>query len=129
MMRVRPTDPTEETALEYFPQPMDTSHVVLSDDLSDLTEMLARNTHEVWSSQRLAEGWRYGPERDDQKKEHPGLVPYEQLSESEREYDRNTALETLKVILALGYRIDKKIPGTQAGSRSTRQEQDRRKTK
>ena len=105
---------------------MDTSHVVLSDDLSDLTEMLARNTHEVWSSQRLAEGWRYGPERDDQKKEHPGLVPYEQLSESEREYDRNTALETLKVILALGYRIDKKIPGTQAGSRSTRQEQDRR---
>ncbi len=55
----------------------------------------------------MAEGWRYGPRRDDAKKCHPSLVPYKDLSESEKDYDRNTALETLKVILALGYKISK----------------------
>ena len=55
----------------------------------------------------MADGWRWGPTRDDARKEHPGLVPYEQLSESEKALDRATAMETLKVITALGYRIEK----------------------
>ena len=76
-------------------------------DIYSLTELLAKNTHEVWARQRLSEGWRYGPKRDDILKEHPGLVPYEDLSDAEKEYDRNTALETLKLITALGYLLER----------------------
>jgi hypothetical protein len=91
----------------YKPKPRDTSGVRLPKEISALTEDLAKNTHENWAKQRMAEGWRWGPRRDDAKKEHPSLVPYEQLSESEKEYDRTTAMETVKTILALGYRIVK----------------------
>lgn len=93
--------------MTYKPEPIDTSRVELSKDILELTELLAGNTHEIWARDRLAEGWRYGSERDDAKKEHPCLVPYEELPESEKEYDRNTAMETLKVISALGYRIER----------------------
>lgn len=91
--------------MSYTPRPIDTSKVVLPEELLVLTERLAENAHEVWARQRLAEGWTYGPERDDSKKTHPGLVPYNQLPESEKQYDRNTAMETLKAIVALGYEI------------------------
>ena len=86
---------------------MNTSHVMLSQDLLDLTELLARNTHEVWARQRLAEGWRYGPARSEAKREHPCLVPYEELPESEKQADRDTVIGTLTAILALGYRVEK----------------------
>ena len=92
---------------KYNPRPLDTSAIKLSADLLELTELLAKNTHEVWATQRLAEGWKYGPERNDEQKKHPCLVPYEELSESEKEYDRNTAMETLKVIELLGFGIEK----------------------
>ena len=91
--------------MSYDPNPVNTDHVRLSDDLLALTEQLAENTHEVWARGRLEEGWRYGPQRDDAQQMHPGLVPYKDLSEAEKEYDRRTALETLKLILALGYEI------------------------
>lgn len=93
--------------MSYQPQPMDTSKVVLARELQALTELLAKNAHDNWARQRMSEGWRYGAKRDDAKKEHPCLVPYEQLSESEKEYDRKTAMETIKSIQALGYRIMK----------------------
>lgn len=73
----------------------------------DLGEQLAKNTHENWSQNRIKDGWKYGPKRDDLKKEHPGLIPYEELSESEKQYDRTTSLETLKLMVALGYKISK----------------------
>lgn len=92
--------------MKYRPRPLDTKGVALPTEIIELTEQLARNTHENWSSQRLAEGWRYGPVRDDARKEHPGLVPYDELSESEKQYDRTTALETLKAIVSLGYRLE-----------------------
>ena len=72
-----------------------------------LTERLARNAHDVWARQRLRDGWKLGPRRDDAAKEHPSLVPYEALDDSEREYDRQVALETLRTVVALGYRIAK----------------------
>lgn len=75
-----------------------------------ISEQLAENAHEVWAQRRMAEGWRYGPQRDEVKKEHPSLVPYENLPESEKEYDRSTAIEMLKVLFALGYRIEKDPP-------------------
>ena len=92
----------------YRPTPIDTSQVGLPREIEDLTEKLARNAHEIWAQQRLADGWRWGPQRDDTRKEHPSLVPYEELPESEKNYDRATAMETLKAILGLGFRITKR---------------------
>ena len=92
----------------YSPSPLDTSDVTLSDDLKKLTEAMARNVHEVWAAGRIKEGWRWGTVRNDQLKTHPCLVPYEELPESEREYDRQTAIQTLKLIMKLGYVITKK---------------------
>lgn len=89
----------------YIPQPIDTSRVEVSEEIRMLGEYLAKNIHEVWARQRLNEGWTYGPARDMDKKQHPDLVPYEALSEEEKQYDRNTSMETIKVILSLGYRI------------------------
>ena len=89
----------------YIPKPIDTTGVVLPKELNDLAEEIAKNVHEVWSEGRMKEGWTYGEERDDAKKHHPCLVPYEELTETEKEYDRNTSQETLKLIMKLGFRI------------------------
>ena len=91
--------------MDYEPKPLAVAGVTLSAELLALTERLAENVHENWAKLRMSEGWRYGPKRDDQKKEHPCLVPYEDLPESEKEYDRKTAMETVKTIQALGYGI------------------------
>lgn len=91
----------------YMPQPVDTSMVELTEELLQLTEVMASNVHDIWARGRMAEGWTWGPERDDVRKEHPGLVPYSELPDSEKAYDRNTAIETVKLILSLGYRIEK----------------------
>ncbi len=91
----------------YKPNPVDTRGVRLPGDLEKLTEKLAENAHEVWAAQRIADGWTYGIRRDDSLKQHPCLVPYSELPESEKEYDRKTAMETLRVILTLGYRVVK----------------------
>ena len=91
----------------YNPNPVDTNDVVLDEKLLELTEKIAENVHEVWATGRIKEGWTYGKTRDDSKKETPCLVPYDELSEAEKEYDRNTALETIKLIIKLGYEIKK----------------------
>ena len=91
----------------YIPHPMDTTDIQLPEDLTPLIEQMAKNVHEVWAQSRMEQGWTYGEERNDALKHHPCLIPYEELPESEREYDRHTAVETLKLILSLGYRIEK----------------------
>ncbi len=91
----------------YRPTPIDTSGITLSDDLLGLRERLAENAHDVWASRRLSEGWTYGPTRDDAARKHPDLVPYARLPDTEKQYDRDTAMETLKAIIALGYRIER----------------------
>lgn len=96
------------SANNYRPAPIDTSKVRVPGEIEELTEKLSRNAHEVWAQQRLADGWRWGPQRDDARKLHPSLVPYEKLPESEKIYDRSTAMETVKAILALGFRIQKR---------------------
>jgi hypothetical protein len=93
--------------MSYQPKPIDTSHVALPREISDLTERLAENSHDLWARQRLADGWTYGDRRDDEDKRHPCLIPYAELPDSEKVYDRNSAMETLKAIMALGYRITK----------------------
>jgi ryanodine receptor 2 len=93
--------------LTYQPKPIDVSGVTLSPEILELTEYLAKNTHEVWASQRMREGWTFGERRDDAARTHPSLIPYEDLPESEKEYDRQTAMQALKAIVALGYEITK----------------------
>jgi len=89
----------------YVPQPIDISDVALPPELEPLAERLAENTHDVWSRERLRQGWRLGDVRNDERKEHPCLVAYDELPESEKELDRNTTLATLKAIIALGFEI------------------------
>jgi hypothetical protein len=91
--------------LDYRPEPVETSGIELDPTIEPLVERLARNAHDIWARERLAQGWIYGPRRDDNRKHHPCLVPYEQLPESEKDYDRHIALGTLKAITALGYRL------------------------
>ncbi|MEO0082547.1 MAG: RyR domain-containing protein [candidate division WOR-3 bacterium] len=91
----------------YIPKPIDTSHITIPAELEALTEKLAENAHDNWARQRIAEGWTWGPKRDDAAKKHPDLVPYAELPESEKEYDRKAAMETLRAIIALGYAIEK----------------------
>ena len=91
----------------YIPQPIDTKGVVLPKELNALAEEIAKNVHEVWSEGRMKDGWTYGEERDDARKHHPCLVPYENLTEIEKEYDRNPSQETLKLIMKLGFKIVK----------------------
>lgn len=91
----------------YIPAPIDTSATPIPQSLDELTELLAKNTHEVWAKTRLEQGWTWGEKRDDAQKHHPCLIPYEDLSEDEKTFDRNTAMETLRLILALGFKIEK----------------------
>jgi hypothetical protein len=93
--------------MAYSPKTIDTSRIKLPGNILQVVERLAENNHEVWAQQRIADGWSYGVQRDDHRKEHPGLIPYAQLTESEKQYDRRTAEEVVKVILALGFRITK----------------------
>ena len=91
----------------YCPSPIDTSDVTLPPELFVLADNIAKNVHEVWAQQRIKEGWVYGPQRNDELKQHPCLIPFEALSETEKNYDRNTALETLRLITQLGFTITK----------------------
>ncbi|MBQ9883286.1 MAG: Ryanodine receptor Ryr [Bacteroidaceae bacterium] len=92
---------------KYIPQPADLSDVTLPDGLLELREQIAKNAHEVWAQNRMNEGWTYGAVRNDAMKQHPDLVPYEDLTEGEREYDRATAMNSIKLLLKLGYKITK----------------------
>ena len=95
----------------YTPQPINTKSVDLPMELQALAEDIAKNVHEVWASGRMKDGWTYGEERNDAEKKHPCLVPYEDLSEEEKEYDRHTSIETIKLILTLGFKISKPVGG------------------
>ena len=92
----------------YRPEPVETAGIELDAGIEPLVELLARNVHDLWAQERLAQGWTYGPARDDSTKQHPCLVPYEQLPESEKTYDRHVVVGTLKAIVAFGYHVTRK---------------------
>lgn len=94
-----------EKVVKEASQSIDTSSIFLTADIVSIRERLAKHSHDVWAKQRRSEGWSYGPQRNDKKKEHPDLVPYESLAESEKEYDRKAAMEILRAIVALGYSV------------------------
>lgn len=91
----------------YIPHPVDISSIQLPEELIELAESISKNVYEVWSQNRMDEGWTYGPVRNDEKKEAPCLVPYEELPEIEKAYNRDTAFNTLKYIVSLGFKIIK----------------------
>ena len=91
----------------YTPKPINTGDVKLPEELNTLSEQIAKNVHEVWAQSRMDQGWTYGSERSDALKHHPCLVPYEDLPEVEKAYDRDTALGTLRLICKLGFKITK----------------------
>ena len=92
---------------KYIPQPIDITGVELPKELERLVEQMSKNVHEVWSETRIRQGWTYGEQRNDELKTHPCLIPYEELPEEEKEYDRNTSIGTLKLIMKLGFKISK----------------------
>ena len=92
---------------KYVPQPVDTTKVQLPEELMVLVEEMPKNVHEAWAQTRMEQGWTYGDVRNDEVKQHPCLVEYEELPEEERVYDRNTAIGTLKLIRQLGFNITK----------------------
>ena len=92
---------------KYIPNPVDTEQIQLPNELEYLVEEMAKNVHEVWSKTRIEQGWTYGEKRDDVLKQHPCLIPYEELPEEEKVYDRNSSVETLKLIMKLGFKISK----------------------
>lgn len=89
----------------YVPKVVDVADIQLPKELTPLVEKMAKNVHDVWAESRIKEGWTYGPFRDDITKTNPCLVPYENLPDNERTYDRNTAFGTLKLIIKLGFKI------------------------
>ncbi len=89
----------------YTPNPKDLSDIILPEELTRLSETIAKNVHEVWAQNRIAEGWTYGQKRNDVLKQTPCLVAYEDLPEIEKDYDRNTALNTLKLLIKMGFEI------------------------
>ena len=91
-----------------MPKPQDLSGIELEDELLELREAIAANAHEVWTQTRKLEGWTYGPNRDDENKLHPDLVPYYMLPESEKKYDRQMAISTIKLVKKLGWNIVKR---------------------
>jgi len=96
--------------VNYEPVPVDTSTITLDSELAQLVERLAENVHDLWAQRRMSQGWTWGEQRDDAQKKHPGLVPYRELPEKEKDYDRATAVSTLKLIMTLGFRIERREP-------------------
>jgi hypothetical protein len=94
----------------YAPKPLTVEQVSMPDDLMELIELLAEHAHDVWACQRIKDGWRYGPRRDDVEREHPCLTSYSELPETEKEYDRRIVVQTIKAIMVLGYAVSKRAP-------------------
>lgn len=99
---------TSNSMKTYTPKPIDLSDVELTEDLNELREAIAENAHEIWAENRQADGWTYGPQRNDQLKQTPDMVPYSQLPEGEKEYDREMAMKTIKLLKKLGYDLIKR---------------------
>ena len=105
MVTIKPKDMEQKT---YTPHPIDLGDIELTPQLEQLREAIAENAHEVWAAGRIKEGWTYGPERDDKLKKHPDLIPYSDLPDGEKQYDRETAMNTIKLVIKLGYDLVKR---------------------
>ena len=105
MVTIKPKDMEQKT---YTPHPIDLGDIEITPQLEQLREAIAENAHEVWAAGRFKEGWTYGPERDDKLKKHPDLIPYSDLPDGEKQYDRETAMNTIKLVIKFGYDLVKR---------------------
>ncbi len=94
--------------MEYDPQPVDLTEIELSESIKDDLERIARNIHEVWAWQRKLRGWEYGEVYNEKERKHPCMTDYDDLPELERDMDRATVAQTIKMLLWLGYVIEKR---------------------
>ncbi|GBG24003.1 Ankyrin repeat domain-containing protein 1 [Hondaea fermentalgiana] len=99
-------DPRERAAMAFDPTPLDTSIVRLSASTESLARRLARNMHNVWCKIKLEQGWQYSRTRDDARKLHPALVPFENLAPEDAKYNTHMCQETVKLIILLGFRLE-----------------------
>jgi hypothetical protein len=99
---------TFDNMKDYQPKPIDVSDVILEEDVTELREAIAENAHDIWAVERMQQGWTFGPERNDELKQNPCLVPYSKLPEAEKEYDRQMAMQTIKLMHKLGYDLIKR---------------------
>ena len=91
----------------YVPNPINVDDIVLPEKIAELTEYIAENTHEEWAKQRFKEGWTFAPKTNKKLKQSFDLIPYCELLDSEKEYDRKMAMNTLRVLYKIGYRLEK----------------------
>ncbi|XP_040017271.2 ryanodine receptor 3 isoform X1 [Gasterosteus aculeatus] len=89
----------------FVPTPVDTSQIVLPPHLDNVRDKLAENIHELWGMNKIELGWTFGKVRDDNKRQHPCLVDFGKLPETERNYNVQMSSETLKTLLALGCHV------------------------
>lgn len=94
--------------MDYRPAPTDTSHITINEELKTDIERISAQIHETWAVERIKKGWCYGDVYDPEKKQHPCLIAYDELTESEKDMDRATVTKTIKMLLYLGYTIEKK---------------------
>uniref|UniRef100_A0ABM5FAI2 Ryanodine receptor 3 n=1 Tax=Pogona vitticeps TaxID=103695 RepID=A0ABM5FAI2_9SAUR len=97
----------------FIPSPIDTSQIALPLHLEKIRDKLAENIHELWGMNKIELGWTYGKVRDDNKRQHPCLVEFLKLPETEKNYNLQMSTETLKTLLALGCHIVHVNPGAE----------------
>ena len=92
-----------QAADEYEPHPINVDSIPLDEDLEELIEAIAENAHDIWAEKMMKDGWTYGKERDELKKQDPCILPYTALPDDEKEYDRLMAYNTIKLVKKLGF--------------------------
>eukprot|EP00002_Diphylleia_rotans_P021370 TRINITY_DN4160_c0_g1_i4.p1 TRINITY_DN4160_c0_g1~~TRINITY_DN4160_c0_g1_i4.p1 ORF type:complete len:1093 (+),score=211.13 TRINITY_DN4160_c0_g1_i4:154-3432(+) len=101
-----PIEDIEEVAKNYNPRIMNIAGINI-DFIKDLIDVIAEHVHDQWTLTKLNDGWKYDPVRDNGKKQHPMMVPYKDLTENEKSYDKNMAKQSIRLIVSLGYTIKK----------------------
>ncbi|XP_030299704.1 ryanodine receptor 3 isoform X4 [Sparus aurata] len=98
----------------FIPTPVETGQVVMPLHLEKVRDKLAENIHELWGMNKIELGWSYGKIRDDNKRQHPCLVDFSKLPETEKNYNLQMSTETLKTLLALGCRVVQVNPNAES---------------
>ncbi|XP_040524426.1 ryanodine receptor 2 isoform X5 [Gallus gallus] len=95
----------------FNPQPVDTSNITIPEKLEYFINKYAEHSHDKWSMEKFANGWTYGETYSESAKVQPLMKQYKLLSEKEKEIYRWPIKESLKTMLAWGWRIERTREG------------------
>ncbi|XP_074393618.1 ryanodine receptor 2 isoform X1 [Zonotrichia albicollis] len=95
----------------FNPQPVDTSNITIPEKLEYFINKYAEHAHDKWSMEKFANGWTYGETFSESAKVQPLMKQYKLLSEKEKEIYRWPIKESLKTMLAWGWRIERTREG------------------